>query len=144
MAELGASHEHILGRAEKTHEPLEQREGGIAFKLPYGEDEYNITLDEPDLNFLLARGLYKVLKNDALSGFDATVELENPDLPLFVGTRSIEVKPTPYARHVVGMEVSVVTQSVVYEHRGILSVERDTTNEWSVRSYKAEPPLKES
>ncbi len=133
-----------LGRAEKTTAPIEQVEGEVAFKLPYGEEEYNITLGEEDLNSLLARGLVKVLENEALSGFDAMINLENPDLPLFVGARSIQVTPTTYAKPLVSMGVSVVTESVVYEHRGMLRVQRDTLGEWSILGYKAEPPLEDS
>jgi hypothetical protein len=133
-----------LGRAEKIGEASSPSEEDVFFILPYGEDRYRIELEDDELDFLLSRGLENVLGKRALTGFDASIPLPSMELPLYTGARSIDMKTKPSHFQEIEMGVSVVTMSMVHEHRGILRVRKDTSlGDWSKLGYETQPPLKD-
>ncbi|HTB48694.1 MAG TPA: hypothetical protein VK712_01280 [Verrucomicrobiae bacterium] len=110
------SHLEAIGAASRPTGVVDQEEGvplfqdeGVAFFVPYGEEGYNIRLSHQEMDKLLQAGFQKILGNQALSGFDHIVDLL-PDLPLYIGARSINTQATAYGRHTVDMGVSVVTK----------------------------------
>lgn len=134
-----------IGRASRSPEAFYETEG-IVFAIPYHDEEegYTIHLSHEDMDSLLRTGFAKMLGNEALSGFDYIINLENPDLPLFAGARSIHVQGQPSSFHSVNMETAIATESHVYEHRGLLLASRHGVNgEWSFTEYNAEPPLRD-
>jgi len=127
----------------------EQRvpEEGLIFTIPYGkEDEgYNILLRDNEMDKLLRSSFERMLANQLSTGFDYRVNLSRKqtgrgtDLPLFIGSRSISISDG------VEMQVNVATQSVVYEHRGILQARRESWDgKWSLLDYIIRPPLSQS
>lgn len=130
-----------IGRSQKVSPDAPQPEG-LCFRIPYGEAAYDISLANFEVERIFVKALQKIIGKKSTIGFEFDVELEPPDLPLFIGAAAIEVTPKTQ-KHEVAMHVGVVTHSHVYEHRGILQIHRDIDGEWSVLNYASKPPLTE-
>lgn len=122
---------------------LEEQYEGIAFTIPYGATGYDVRLEDSEMDLLLNVGLTKLLGNRAVSGFDYTIKMQGSDLPFYIGANSIQIDSNESGLHDTHMGVSVVSQSVVYEHRGILLASRRSWDgNWSLEDYITQPPLK--
>lgn len=137
----------IIGTANRSYDELEQPESGVRFRIPYNDNGYDITLSNEEIDQLLGIGLARLHANDSLSagiGFDGEVRLPDGELPIYIGLKGIETHGENGHKQDVGMSLVAVTQSVVYEHRGILDTRRQSYNGlWQYIGYQALPPLKE-
>lgn len=133
-----------IGTAQKNPGVLSQPESaGVAFEVPYGEDKYGITLSNGEMDLLLTQG-YEALMGQAVIGSGCVIELESPDLPLFTHTLSLHIGKEQGRSAIVNIGVGILTQSVVYEHRGILSASRHGMDgTWEFEGYEIQPPLRD-
>jgi hypothetical protein len=126
-----------IGCASKTDDFSELK--AIIFEVPYGPEPYNVAIKDQELDQVLASGAVNLCGGTAVrSFFDFEIALCAGDLPLFVGVREVRIDSIS-----ADMELSVVTKSMVYEHRGILSAHRNVLRSWSKICYQTQPPLQE-
>lgn len=120
-------------------------ENNVVFAVPYGDDNYKIGLNCEELNSVFEEGIARILGNRALREHGFLIELEHPDLPLFVNPKSIKVEPHGFGLHDLQMDVSITTQSTLNEHRGVLICEKKylVSSDWQFKAYQTMPPLKE-
>jgi hypothetical protein len=131
----------LIGQA--TREGTLPSKGGVVFGLPYDNHDYNIFLSNQELDGMLLSGLQKILKNQWPSHTYGDVRLEPPDLPLFVGPRTIDITSKESGLHSVSMKIGIVTASVVHEQRGLLTVDKDCSGEWNFIEYERRAELRE-
>jgi hypothetical protein len=132
-----------IGVAQKSVGELEQPGSGVAFRMPYSPESYDISFDNADLDMLLRRAQRKILDNKELSGYDYQAELVQPDLPVYVGVRSMNATGNPGKCVAVALGIAIVTQSMANEHRGTLHTFRTGWNGvWRYIAYATDPPLR--
>ena len=119
---------------------------GVSFEVPYnyGKDKYGITLSYEEMDGLLDKWYETVMGRQALIGSSCVVDLESPDLPLFVHAASVSIDQELGLPAHVNMGVGVTTMSQVHEHRGLLFANRyDREGKWEFIRYDIQPPLRE-
>lgn len=133
-----------IGAAQKSPDDTFNQEDAVAFKVPYGDDEYGILLSDEEMDLLLVQGFEQALGRQALIVSGYVIKLESPDLPLFTNVRSLDIDSQWWPT--INMSVNIMTQSKVYEHRGILLAHRSGGEEraWQLDDYDVQPPLKSS
>jgi hypothetical protein len=121
--------------------PSEHIPDGLSFSVPYDSKPFHITLENQDLNRLLQRGLSKILEGDSVEGFDFEIRLPKA-IPLYVGAVALNIVGERNELHDVYMDVGVCSMSILYEHRGILQIDRPGWSEnWRYIGYETLPPL---
>jgi hypothetical protein len=131
-----------IGLATKTTEPPTQ-ENGVSFSVPYGEDKYNITLGNVEMEILLEVGLEKLLGYQALTGYDFIVDLEPGERGMYLGVRSLNARADFGAGQIVELGVGVVPLTHEVKQHGLLLANKGTHfGIWSFADYKSPPPMK--
>lgn len=130
-----------IGYARRAKGDLNQNRG-VTFRVPYSKYGYDVTLKNDELDKIFKCGIDNVLANKPMPNYDYNIELENPDLPLFAGFLSVNAAISRDFRDI-SMHVSVVSQSQVNEHRGILIAQRHgLAGTWRLTEYQIAPPLR--
>lgn len=134
----------VIGRSSKF-EDFSPNEDEVAFTVVQGDLAHSIALTHTELDMVLEKGVQRLLGRKALHNFDFVVRLESPSLPFFIGVNSLYINSTHDKGTKINMDISVVSQSVVYEHRGVLStIRRGGDAPWLVTGYEQQPPLKQA
>jgi hypothetical protein len=77
-------------------------------------------------------------------GSAGMINLHSPDLPLFIWPHSLHAVAEEFGiSQDIIMGLAVATQSIVYEHRGILLANRNSRNSWTYIDYEALGPLRD-